>query len=258
MHTLTDIAGIPLSLDDEYTDLIFDTAEVQCAASTDVPLTDIIHALLNKSLRYPEDVYSHHSRVFRRCDSEVWPEQMTYDLLFIPAGLLGIEYTKTHIFHINAAFAQVACVVHVLDGTLTVIMQRNKMKDNPFDMTTVAEDVQMVEVHAGDKAAIPAGVYYTFINAGEVPVVFARVIMQEHVVDYQSLRRENGLAYYYISKNARPELVKNSRYREVAEVKHIHVDELNDRNQYKVDSAPLYEEVKRGFVNLAQILQVAA
>lgn len=254
MLALYAISGLPLNLNLELEELTFDHHEVACAKSRQVPLEELGPALLNKALRYPEVVYTHHFRMMHINDVQLWPQTLTYDVLCIPSGLLGIEFVKTHIFHINPAFANAACVVQVFEGTLTVLLQKNRQKDDPFDINTAVEQALIVDVPAGQKAVIPAGYYYTFSNCAEVAVVFARVILEEHVVDYQTLRRENGLAYYLISKNAKREVVLNPRYREVADLRELKLTDLNKDFSSTLSEAPLYEDIKVNTVKFADLL----
>jgi oxalate decarboxylase/phosphoglucose isomerase-like protein (cupin superfamily) len=122
----------------------------------------------------------------------------------------------------------------------------------------VVEEAKIVVVSSDEKAIIPAGYYYTFINTGDMTVVFARVVMQEHIVNYQALQRQNGMAYYLISKNARPELVSNPRYRDIVEVQQVASEEINERYGFKDDKqVPLYDQVIGNFNLFANLLAVA-
>jgi oxalate decarboxylase/phosphoglucose isomerase-like protein (cupin superfamily) len=245
MLALAEIAGLPVSLADDGEVLQFNLQEVCCNTAKRVKLLDISPSLLNKSLRYPEVVYMHHSRVLLRADESSWPDVYSYDIITIPAGLLGIEYIKTHIFYDAGAEGKAACVVHVFSGTLTIMLQKNKPKLDRFDIETHVEEAMLIMLKQGQKAAIPAGYYYTFVNTTESPVVFARIVANEHTIDYTLLKRENGLAYYLISKNARLELVNNPRYRTLAKVKKVNAAELNTRCSYSPDDqSPLYAEAK--------------
>lgn len=244
MLALQAISGLPIAVNLELEELTFNSEEVCFDRCHQVPLESMGPVLLNKSLRYPEVVYTHHIQM-HRTGEEAISDAFTYDVLFLPSGLLGIEFIKTHIFHMNSAFATVAAVVHVFQGVLTLTLQKNKQKNDPFDINVSVDESWVVDVHAGEKAVIPAGYYYTFSNCMEAPVVFARIVAEEHQVDYQTLRRENGLAYYLISKNARREIVHNPRYRDVPGIKELELPALNNRYSYApATDLPLYEEVK--------------
>ena len=244
MVTLASIAGIPIGLDEDSTQVVYDVENMVCGSTKHISLRDISPALLNKALRYPESVYAHHCNMVMKQDADKWPEKFNYEIIYLPAGLLGIEYIKTHIFYTAWQPAKAAAVIQVILGVLTVILQKNKSNLDPYDIELSVEDACIMEIAQGEKVTIPSGYYYTFVNTHEAPVVFARLVASEQALDYQTLQRVNGLAYYLIAKNARQELVTNPRYRSLVEVKQISVDELNTTVGYRANSkVPLYQEV---------------
>lgn len=257
MLALQAVSGLPLSVNLELEQLNYNDTEIACERCLEVPLESMGPVLLNKSLRYPEVVYTHHIQMHKTDELALMPTTFTYDVLFLPSGLLGIEFIKTHIFHMNSAFAPVACVINVFEGVLTVTMQKNKEKNDVFDINVSVAESWVVDVRAGQKVVIPAGFYYTFSNCLETPVVFARIVAEEHQVDYHTLRRENGLAYYLISKNAKREIVHNPRYREVPGIKEINLADLNGKYDYTPHAdMPLYEEVKVHSTKYSDLLNV--
>jgi oxalate decarboxylase/phosphoglucose isomerase-like protein (cupin superfamily) len=226
MVTFAEIAGLPISFDSVAERLVYDQKEVTCDSAAKVGIREIVPALLNKALLYPESVYEEHHHMVRKEDEETWPRAYTYNIVHIPAGLLGIEYNKTHIFFASRRGAVAACLVQVLSGELTVILQQNECKQDVFAETCV-KDARIIVVVSGQKMIVPVGYFYTFINACEYPVTFAVIMRGRHIVDYKELHRENGLAYYLIAKNAKQEIVANPRYRKTVEVRQVGVDELN-------------------------------
>ncbi len=244
MVTLAAIAGIPIGLDDDSSEVVYDVEDVVCGSTKRVSLREITPALLNKALRYPEQVYKQHCNMVMREDAERWPQKFNYEIIYLPAGLLGIEYIKTHIFYTDCDQNKAAAVIQVIMGVLTVILQKNKLKRDIYDIELAVDEARIMEVKAGQKVTIPSGYYYTFVNTYETPVVFARVVAEDQLLDYDTLQRVNGLAYYLIAKNARQELVTNPRYRGLVEVKKIRVEDLNAVAGYKSDpQIPLYQEV---------------
>lgn len=255
MISLLSVAGLPIQITDDCDDFAFSFDEVKCSSSKDIPLLEILPSLLNKALRYPEIVYSHHSHVMATCDETNWPASHIYDLIYLPVGLLGIEFIKTHTFYTPEREGKAACIVQVLMGMLTVVMQKNKPKRDMFDIETHVQDAMVIEVSAGEKMLIPTGYYYTFANSTEQPILFARVVSHEHMADYRHFQRENGLAYYLIAKNARAEVVTNPRYRSLVEVRRIGVDALNHTFGYKQSStSPLYHEALREVQKVEMLL----
>lgn len=257
MLALYAVSGLPLSVNLELEQLNYSQEEVNCEQCLQVPLASMGPVLLNKSLRYPEVVYTHHVQMHKTEELSLMPTTFTYDVLFLPSGLLGIEFIKTHIFHMNSAFAPVSCVIHVFEGVLTITLQKNKDKNDVFDINVHVAESWVLDVKAGEKVVIPSGYYYTFSNCLESPVVFARVVSTEHQVDYQTLRNQNGLAYYLISKNAKREVVHNPRYKDVPGIKEIDLAALNTKFGYTPDAdKPLYEEVKVHKAKYADLLSV--
>jgi len=106
-------------------------------------------------------------------------------------------------------------------------MQKNYPK-NEFDIHTSVEEGLIVKLKCGEKLAVPQGYFYNFINTEDDPVVFVRIHKGDDLVDYTILRRERGLAYYCIRKNARQEIVHNPIYRTVPKIKSLRANSFLD------------------------------
>lgn len=206
-----------------------------------VKLRSILPALLNKSLSYPEDVYDVYQGIKYEEDLHIDQANLSTDLMILPAGLLGVEFVKTHIYYTcDANPGTSSCIVEVHSGVLTVILQKNKIKEDIYQFDTFVDEGILVRVHKGEKLAIPQGYFYTFINAEEMPVVFMRVYRKESIVDYSLIRRERGLAYFCIRKNAKQEIVLNPTYKNTPKIKEYATNDFE-----KVDfRIPLYQLVK--------------
>lgn len=234
---LAQFAGFPLNIGLDLDEVSFPLEEVNCLSTVKVALTDLL--LLNRSVQHPKNVYTIYQGVKHVDDQHNWPEDLNYDLVCIPAGLLGIEYMKSHIYHASAGV--ISSVIQVISGEATILMQKNK----PNSAFTMVEEVVMATVKAGEKAVIPADYYYVFVNTGEEPVVFARVAQRDHIADYQHLTKQNGAAYFLISKNALPQLVANPKYRIRPVVKQLSASELNRKAGYILPAhTPLYGDTK--------------
>ncbi len=212
MVDLTEYAGFQLKLDDLKNRFIFDD-NVTCQDESYVGLDEILPVLLNKFVRYPEKVYKLHKNVVPRtenCDTS-----LSYDIYQIPVGLLGIEFVKTHVYYSEYKESKYASIIECLAGELTVIMQKNVKKEaTDYEFDTYVEDIVVVTLKRGEKVAIPSGYFYTFVNAGSAGVVMAKLSGKAEIqVDYNNLRREKGLAYFIISKNAKAETVANPKYK---------------------------------------------
>jgi oxalate decarboxylase/phosphoglucose isomerase-like protein (cupin superfamily) len=219
MVNIQDTCCLDINFDDrEHT--IHYGQDVYPADTTKVSLHNLKPTLLNKSLMYPEVVYEVHRQVFRETDRNIINEGFSFDLITLPPGLLGIEFIKTHIYYAPYEDNKFSTAVEVQYGVLTVIMQKNKPKGE-LDFDTSVEEGVVVKLRKGEKLAVPTGYYYTFINTEDEPVLFVRIYKKNGVFDYSFLKRENGLAYYCIRKNARQEIVHNPLYKDIPEIKKV-------------------------------------
>ncbi len=221
MVSLQDSCCLDISFDPNSNQLIYGDT-VSPNSKRKVLLRNLIPALLNKSLHYPEVVYEEHVHVFNSDDKALSEAGISFDVLCIPPGLLGVEFIKSHIYYTpeRPDSKKFSTVVEVHWGILTVIMQRNQPKDE-FEIHTCVQEGLIVKLHKGEKLAIPQGYFYNFINTEEEPVVFVRIHKGDDMVDYGLLRREHGLAYYCIRKNARQEIVLNPVYRSVPRIRSL-------------------------------------
>jgi len=210
MIDIAEVSGLPLKFDADSEKFIFDS-DIAFDSEYYVPLQEISPILLNKYLRYPERVYKH----IKNIHTSGTPENDTsYDLIYLPFGLLGIEFIKTHVFFSEYSDGKSGCIVEVFYGNLTVVIQRNREKEDPYQMETYVEDINIITLKKGERLAIPTGVYYTFVNTGIVPVIFSKIVSKGSAqIDYSTMRRERGLAYFLISKNAKIEIVANPKYK---------------------------------------------
>lgn len=257
MVSLLDTCSLNISFDVENNKIIYGEG-VKATATNRVSLRQLIPTLLNKSLNYPEEVYEEHNRVHSECDAALEKSEISYDVLCLPAGLLGVEYIKTHIYYtpdknsLECAVTKFSTIVEVQYGILTVIMQKNQPKDE-FDWETKVSEGLLVKVHKGEKFVVPQGYFYTFINTEEMPVLFVRIYKKNSLLDYALLRRERGLAYYCIRKNARQEIVLNPLYRNSPQIREISADSFwkNFEMDWKI---ALYELFKQKMLMLEEVL----
>lgn len=243
MLNLLDLCSLDISFDTEANELLY-SDKVMALDHHVVSLQELLPTLLNKSLTYPVHVYEEYHRVYNSCDESLMNSGVNYDVIVIPPGLLGIEYSKTHIFFspdsdINGKFSS---IVEVQYGTLTVLMQRNKPAC-PCDFESQIEEGYIAKVKPGEKFIVPEGYFYTFINAEDQPLVFTRVYKNPNILDYTLIRRERGLAYYCIRKNGRQELVYNPLYRNTPEIKLVDCNHFGGQIKQDIDHS-LYNSLK--------------
>jgi len=187
-----------------------------------IQLKNLTPTLLNKALTYPEEVYEEYNGIFHEGDQILAEGKLSYDLIHIPVGLLGIEYIKTHIYYSPSGSEadQISSIVEVQYGTLTIILQKNYPMAE-LDFGARVEQAYMAHINQGEKFIIPEGFYYTFVNTGESTVIFTRAYKKYNLADYNLIKKERGLAYYCIRKNGRQEIVLNPFYRNSPAIKVI-------------------------------------
>lgn len=228
--------------------------DINCDASQPVSLRELTPTLLNKSLRYPENVYTHHLRLVHQqhLSNDVWHPDLRYDVFVLPNGLLGIEFPKTHIYYTQVQEHKLACILEIVLGEVTVILQKNKPK-GMFEFDTYVDEVHALKVVAGEKIAIPTGYLFTFVNTGNNTAVFNVISTGVRLLDYQTIMREQGLAYFCISKNAKSELVANPRYRSLPQINYTYHKELINTS-IPEGKMPLYEMALNMARELREIL----
>ncbi|MBD3281068.1 hypothetical protein GF389_06170 [Candidatus Dojkabacteria bacterium] len=218
MVDLQGVSSLPIKFNAATTTFEF-ADPIKCRQSKIISLQNLVPALLNKTLRYPENVYEENIDLFMCDDSEIFDsEKLHYEVIVLPSGLLGIEYIKSHVYYSPKEKGKTSSVVECLYGILTIIVQKNKPKDE-YDFETSVEEGMMIKLRKGEKIEIPTGYFYTFINTRNTPVIFSRTYKNKAVVDYTMLQNEKGLAYFAIRKNARAEVVYNPKYKYIPRLK---------------------------------------
>lgn len=220
MVDLTEISGFSVFVNEEQKKIDYGQ-NVSCEYEQLVLLSHISPILLNRYLRYPESVYWHlkNLTVNGTCQSK---SGTSFDLFYMPSGLLGIECIKSHIFFTKRDETKFACFVEVYSGELSITLQRNSLHQSSdyFDSPTEVEELHIVKLKKGERFAVPSGYFYTFSNTGITPLVFAKVSGSENkAIDYSILKKEKGLALYLILKNAKVETVSNPKYKITQKVK---------------------------------------
>jgi oxalate decarboxylase/phosphoglucose isomerase-like protein (cupin superfamily) len=241
MLSLIDSCSLDISIDLDSNRLVCGE-NVKHNGCNRVKLQSIQPSLLNKSLSYPEDVYDVYQKICNIDDSVIDQTDISYDVILLPTGLLGVEYVKTHIYYTpETDDTQTSCFVEVQYGVLTVIMQKNQPKKDIYDFETHVDEASLVRLYKGERMSIPQGYYYTFINTEETPTIFVRLHRREGIADYNMLKRERGMAYYCIRKNAKQEIVLNPAYRNTPKINMCGAQEVNE-NECTI---PLYQLLKQ-------------
>jgi|GEM_PF-961356 len=245
------LSGLPIKFDELAEKFTYGEGVVYKQVNN-VPISSMLPGLLNKSVRYPEMVYQEHKDIHKTNDNDLFSlDNIHYDLLMIPSGLMGVEFIRTHIFYAELSVdgKGLSEVVEALSGSLTILLQRNKPKVDELDFDTRVSEGFVVKLNKGEKFYLPRGYYYTFINTRSKPVVFSRFYLKGCICDYTRFQREQGLAYFAIRKNAKQEIVLNPRYREIPQIRKTNASGastvggfLQEINNF-FTAAPLYDQV---------------
>lgn len=210
-----------------------------------VDLNAINPTLLNRSLTYPESVYEEYIGVSKISDSCFTNSDISYDIINLPPGLLGIEFIKTHIFYSEAGSQKdkISSTIEVLLGEVLILMQKNREYDGVMSKCMVS-NAYIVKVKKGEKCSIPEGFFYTFINTTPEAAIFSRAYREYKLADYNEIRKTKGLAYFCIRKNGKLEIVLNPQYKQSPKLKYIdcknklvckNIDEHKTLYQYVVE-----------------------
>lgn len=241
MISLQDTSGLPLLLNNQdYT--LHPAGEIVINNTDRVRLDMIRPTLLNRTLRYPNHVYTEYNDIFVPRHQEIFEKNsLHYSIIVLPPGLLGIEYNKTHIFAPDKDHNEITTIADIMYGRGVVVIQKADKtaaseKENPF--------VAMFLVKRGDRVPVPQGYMYTFINSSNSALIVGRLFEDDGKIDYRVLRKEHGMAYYFIRKNARRETVKNPRYREDRKLKKLKAQDFAQK--YRLTSTqPIYTQCTR-------------
>lgn len=238
MIDLADISGLPVSLDIDSCKLC-PNDDVHIKNEESIHLNDISPILLNQFVKYPEYVGTIYLGVGKKAHTDEKENSRTsYDLIVIPFGLLGIEFNKSHIFYSEPAKDKISTLIEIVRGDVTVIVQRNEENRDPFAMNTVVESIEIIKLSKGQKFAIPTGVLFSFVNTGSSEAVISKISTENtKKIDYNKLKREKGLAFFIISKNAKVEVVANPKYKVNGAPEKKDFNEMNEeeRSKYCVD-----------------------
>jgi oxalate decarboxylase/phosphoglucose isomerase-like protein (cupin superfamily) len=240
MINLQDTSGLPLVLDTQDNSLQ-PAGEVQIASTEKIKLENVRPILLNKTLRYPLDIYTEYADICAQKDADLFPKnKLHYSMLVIPAGLLGIEYNKTHIFAPDKDKNELTAIVDIIYGRGIIFIQKVKEK-GPLDFDTEVNDAIMFKVRKGDRVPIPQKYMYTFINVSNSPLILGRLFEDDGKIDYRTIRREHGMSYYFIRKNARQEVVRNPHYKQIPKLKRVKAE--NFASKFRLTSQkPIYTQ----------------
>jgi len=240
MINLQDTSGLPLLLNTQDNSLQ-PAGEIMFDKRDRVKLENIKPVLLNKTLRYPIDIYSEYCDICLSKDQNCFKNhKLHFSIIILPPGLLGIEYNKTHIFAPDLDQNDISVIIDIIYGKGSILIQRVKEKGE-YDFDTEVDFAAVMKVERCNRAIVPQNYMYTFINASNYPLIIARLYEDDGKIDYRSMRKEHGMSYYFIRKNARQEIVRNPHYKEVPNLKKFN-NEKYLRSYNCTSKKPIYTQ----------------
>lgn len=224
-------AGFSLFLDDEQ----LSTLDMQYEDFGEVGIDQIKPQLLNEELTSPEIFYYKylgfdHEGIFAS-------KRLKVNAYLIPPSFAGIEFVKTR----ATRLASHPKIMEVIHGGGAVIMQK-------FEKSGKG-DIIFSKIGKEQKFVVPGGYDVVLINTRTVPMVVLEVYSQDtkHVSQLDSMK---GMSYYVIRKNAKLEIVKNPRYREVDHYRKVIWEEVVSKHNI-TQKTPVVKQILRKYEKFA-------
>jgi glucose-6-phosphate isomerase, archaeal len=176
-----------------------------------------------------EELYSLYKDVFKPEDeAAIRKSGLRYDILVIPALMMGEEYVKTAGHYNPIAFDEMSYpeVYQVLEGEALFLIQK---VDN-FDRHNLV-DVAFAKAKAGEVFVVPPNFGQVIINASKKRVVLARWIADGFEPIYEPIERMCGAAYFFTNEG----WVRNQRYGLIPQLREIKCKKLEDMYLYVSD-----------------------
>lgn len=139
-------------------------------------------------------------------------------------GTIGGEYIKTYgHYHVG----KLDETYHIVSGEGIVLLQTREKDAEGTPIDDEIASFYAISVKLGDKVFIPSETGHLVVNTGKTwlvtvddsPVNFAEadpVSLPGHA-DYEAVKKMQGFAYYVVEEDGKPTLVRNPKYKTVAE-----------------------------------------
>ena len=143
--------------------------------------------------------------------------RLTYSMVLLPSGKVGVEYVKTH-GHYHSAIPGVRAgypeVYTHLYGTLYLFLQRR------IDaLSDQLDDCVLYSMIPGQSITIPPGYAHIVINPSNQPGLMAGLYSRDSIHDYKPVDDMAGAAYYVIEQNGQESIVANPRYKQAPPIR---------------------------------------
>ncbi|KKR09888.1 MAG: hypothetical protein UT38_C0018G0004 [Microgenomates group bacterium GW2011_GWA2_39_19] len=147
------------------------------------------------------------------------------NITLIAPGNYNGEFPKTfghyHETHVNEK-------IHVIEGKGVMLLQK-RLVENGNPISEKIEEVICIKAKAGDEIIVPFEYGHSWYNTGDEPLILFDDWSAGHVPgDYKEIGRLQGMAYY-ITDNNGIDVLKNSNYTIVPQIKWLTVEEFSKR-----------------------------
>jgi glucose-6-phosphate isomerase len=215
MKDLTDIAGLPLSLDPQGMHFAFGPEARDPLYGTRLA-DQMRRLLLDHDCALPEIIYwmmrdtGLKDRAYLKASHD-----LRYDISIFRHEHFGREFMKTsgH-YHPLQPGRDIAWpeVYEIIDGQALYVLQKvNDINLGPDEVEV--EDVIILEANPRDKAIMPPNYGHVTINTLTVPMIMSNWVSSQFSSVYGGVEEAVGFAYYYLHGDGSPRWVKNPKYR---------------------------------------------
>ena len=153
----------------------------------------------------------------------------------LESGNVGGEYIKTYGHYHDGNVRE---MYEIVGGEGIVLLQQRKIDSNSVPIDDEIETFIAIKVKPGDCVHMPPEFGHIIVNIGKMWLV---TIDNTHIrsdgdaqlpghVDYESVTRMHGFAYYIVDDCGTPKLVKNVNYKIVPEPQWLTVLEWENRS----------------------------
>lgn len=139
------------------------------------------------------------------------------DLVLMPPGKIDNEFVKTA-GHYHLSYPE---MYFILYGRAYILMQ--SYDENPKAL----KSVRLVEAGAGEQIFIPRGFGHNTVNVFDEPLLFATLLDENAVHDYELYKNNHGASYYFLDNGNLVDIVKNLNYDSIPELKKIPAEKEN-------------------------------
>ncbi len=242
MIDLKNISGLPIFLDEKNLELELrgDFPSVKKSART---LAELEPYLKTPGVGSgPDPAYRMWREVHLKSDDQnIGAQNLRYDLtLLAPGKINGEEFVKTagHFHEIKTGTGLgYPEIYEVISGRGYFLLQKMD------EIYSQAEEVYLIESAPKEKVLVPPGFGHATINVYDEPLLVANWVGTTMSYNYEPYKKHRGAAYYLIGNEAGGiDILKNSNYGDVPEIKKIRARELPKFGL--IESRPMYELAK--------------